>query len=392
MFSCFHSAPDKEHDAPPQYSAIPSVATTVSPSTFQASITTNLALVQLVTGSRLGSAIWTALPEETKLEKPSSFSFKIERNADRLKFIHLTFSVPSLQEKNVNSPELFIKSLRYYVKTKDKGGEEQLHEDKEEMLIDWNGAALLAHNVSQNEPWYSNAAQTFCMSVLPFVRQPLQEEYIPLCSLIGVDLRVVIEFSASVTGVELIMDGICDEPRVRAQSIHASVTEHANHLYQSYHIWTNSITKSPDVWSARRTFEPSSCTMETSNVMHCTLDRFGDENVGVGGNYIEWLLVYTASKVDTLSVMPSVSKASMRVSGLYAATVTFDKIFKKRNPLPDNVYAIRFEGGLCEQRLESLKLVVQTFDPITEPITVYGMMRGPASNTLVCLRKKVKSS
>ncbi len=349
--------------------------------------------MQLVTGSRHASTVWTALPDgHMNLKKQgnrsngnsngNSFAFTIEKNADRLKNIHLTFSVPATAQRLI-SPELYITALRYYIRT--NNGENNTHEEQENLLVDWNGAALLGHNVSQNERYHSDEpAHTFFISVLPFVRQVNKEEYIPLSGLVGLDLQVVIEFTFPMTGVELTMDGIIDESNTRRQVIRTASTEHADHLYENYHVWTSLAEKDPFVLSACRTFSPTS---STTNVMDCNLGRFGDEDVGPRS--IEWLLLYTESKVDTLTISP-LRNATLRLSGLYAATVAFHKTFGRPNPLPRNLYLIHFEGGLREQRIEKLNLVVQTFDPIIQPITVYGMMRGPSSTT-VGFRKKTKT-
>ena len=394
MFSCFQSlrlqplSTDAKldpytvpRDAPPQYSpiAFPSGSvsggmTTKSP-LFQAETSQAWSLIQVCAGTTVAPSAWTIVP----VAERDSYVFKIERNADRVKNLHVTFTASEqMALSQSTSPELFITSIQYAIKA--EGGK---YEDKEYKMIDWNGATLLAHNASENKQSHADASKaTFCVSVLPFNGH---EHYIPLGGLMDLDLLVSIKFRCQVTEVQLIVDGMIDGSSECAQVLKTAFTRYRSD--DVYHVWKSLNNQYPSHWCASQTFNP---TGPMQNTLECNLLGFGRNECG--HQWIEWFLIYSPRRVDKLTLSTKAAiQASLQLSGTYSAMVAFEQAFGRRNPLPEHLYFIGLEGGLREQRLESLTLVVETGDSIVEPVTVYGKIRGGALPTTVCFTLKNKS-
>ena len=387
MFSCFkpiqYTAVDDLRDdckngddntdcidaPPPEYTTISSP--TASP--FRVESTAGWSLLPLVAGAaRSSGSTWNEMPQRPTVkghvEKPGDeagnrYTFTVARRADRLKKMHVTFNIPSHASTTYErkAPELLIKTLKLSIST-----------DPERTLIDWNGEALLAHNVVENELSYCDEMRTsFCVPVMPFhqMRKP-SEQYIPLVGFPDLHLSVTIDFHVPMTGVQLILDGLVDESTTRNKVASSAITRWPD--ARTYHMW---IGHPQPLWHVHKSLDATS-----SRTVECDLDDF--DTSGGCPYWTEWVLVYSPTAIKTLCVVVNGGQTlSTEISGLYSATVLFHKTFERDNPLPRNLYVVPIERGLRFQRLESIKLVLESYEVITEPVTVFMRMGGDTPPT-----------
>jgi hypothetical protein len=260
------------------------------------------------------------------------------------------------------SGERHIKDITFRILS----GSDYRHGEK---TISFTGAGLLCHNVVENRRSYSHVGEgqtTFCVPVVPFHQEGTC--FVPLVLNNGriVQFRITVEMTSSAEDVVLQLSGTMVAPRKTLFS--KAITKWPT--CDTLHMWQDQSGKTPHAWAKCREYPASADSVET------TISLNGYSQQDCGRQAIAFLVVYSTTKIVRLRLQINEKvDATMTLTGLYARTVALDRLVGRQTPRDGNVYVLPL-GGLCEQRLENLRLVVTTKDIAREPFTVYGRISG----------------